>query len=236
MRGLSLVIAAVLFTSMGELAEAENPPSISVTGTAVTFVTPDQMDWQLQIVDVQEKLPGLAEAHSAIVAAAVKYLKEARVKEESIQTSAMNFGINREHENGSYIRRGFIATTKITFRLDDLNRYKELWIGLAQLTGVSIENVGYQYSKRIDVQNDTRVKALEAAQSKAGAMAKVLGSRIGEPLYVSEYPVTDWSRNIIGNNVRETAADQDGQGDALAPGQIPIRIAVSVTFKLVNQQ
>ena len=91
-----------------------------------------------------------------------------------------------EYRSSSRVREGYVASTEISFKTTDLDLYVHLWLGLADMPVVSVQNVTYDHTKRIDFQNQTREKAILAAKEKATASAKTLGVEIGPPLLLEE--------------------------------------------------
>ena len=150
----------------------------------------------------------------------------------------MVFGENREYKNQSWVKEGYIASTEISFRTADLAAYKPLWLGLAEISDVTVEGVTYDHSKRIDYQNKTRRKAVLAAKEKAADLAKALGAEIAEPLRIEEDLTVNegWrpADNRLSNSIEERGTGGAEQ-ESLAPGTIPIRTRVKVTFRLVSR-
>lgn len=185
--------------------------------------------------DAANDVAALAETHAADVAAVLKFLKEASVVHDTVQTSNMSLGDNKEHRNGDWVNDGYVATTKVSFQVTDLSQYRALWIGLTKLKGVSIDRVNYLSSKRIQVRAETRLKALQAARDKANSMAAALGARAAEPMAIDENSSTVmWMEN--GNNRASIDGEENPDASSsVALGRIPITVSVNVTFRLVNE-
>jgi len=230
-----------IFGSLGlvaGLSAAENElPGVTVFGTATTQVTPDQMVWRLVAENTGPKLPSVAEFHTKLVQQVLRFLREHGIKDSALQTSDMEFGDNWVTQYSSRVKEGYVARTQISFRTSDLATYKPLWLGLAAVSGVTVEGVDYDHSKRIAFQNETRQKAILAAKEKAVSLAKALGSEIAEPQRIEEDLSVneEWctATNPFSNSV-STVKDRGSEQEALAPGKIPIRIRVKVTFRLVT--
>jgi uncharacterized protein YggE len=215
-------------------------PHVTVYGTATIQVVPDQMLWSLTIRNQGSKLPSVAEQHTTVVGQVRAFLKQAGIKEADVQMSNMDFGENWEYRSGSQVMEGYYASTLVTFRTSDLEKYKALWIGLAEIPGVSVKGVSYDHSKRIDFQNETRRNALLKAKEKALDLAKTLGSEIGEPLLIEEdlSASEGWAAtNLNSNTLVNTYANQDAGAAKtdVSPGRIPIRTRVKVAFRLITQ-
>ncbi len=234
------VIPSALFTAMLALsvyADETAPPHVTVYGTATTEVVPDQMVWSLRVENKGPALQAVASDHTKSVRKALEFLKQSKVDPKALQTSRMEFGENWTYRSSSRVREGYIASTDIRFKTTDLDGYVQLWLGLADMSAVSVQTVTYDHTKRIDFQNQTREKAILAAKAKAVASAEALGVGIGDPLLLEEdlSPSEGWqmNRNTFVNNVAVQGGQERGPAEVLAPGTIPITIRVKATFQLL---
>ena len=228
----TLLLSTLMFTVLVSSA-ADNPPHVTVYGTATTSVAIDQMDWKIRISNKEQSLEEVAEAHSSTGQSVLNFLMENDLPEHCIQTSGMEFG---EHFVSSKlkgrVRDGYQASSSIKFKVTDLSKYKDLWSGISRMKNVSLNGITYDNSKRIKHQNETRQKALLAAKEKAETLAITLGSKIGKPLFIEEERF-GYSRNNF-NNVYATN-EQVVINDAFAPGQIPITVQIKASFLLVTK-
>ena len=107
----------------------------------------------------------------------------------------------------------------------------------SNISGVSVQNVYYDHTKRIEYQNESRIQAVLAAQKKAEALVKAVGSEIGEPLLIVEdLSINEgWQRNVT-TNLALNLSEGDTSGPIISPGTIPIRIRVKVSFRLISHR
>lgn len=238
------IVLSLLFASLAALVAADDlaTPHITVSGTAITEATPDRLVWSLELKNTGPDLAKVAEKHSALSATVLKTIEDFGVPDKDVQTSRMEFGENMVYRTRSYVKEGYVATTSVTFKLSDLGRYNEVWTRLAAISGLAVKGAAYDLSQRIELQKQTRLKALHAAREKAGVMAAALDSKIGEPLVIAEdlAATEGWSRGgnlMLNNGINQaTIAPADAENPAsIAPGTLPIRIRVTVTFRLVNE-
>jgi hypothetical protein len=216
------------------LAEDKEPPHVTVFGTATTEVVPDQMLWSVRVQTRGLKLDAVAQEHDKNVQNVLLLLKNSKLAETNIQTAQMQFGENWEFRAGERFRNGYIATTSISFKLNDFDLYKKLWLGLAEMPSVSVESVNFDHTKRIEYQDETREKAIKAAKEKANALARAIGSEIGEPLFIEEEQ-DEIIRPMMFNNLRMAAAGAaQEEGESVAPGTIPIKVRVHASFRLLT--
>ena len=241
MRTIKKTVCFVLIAFIGlanAIAAELQLPHVTVYGTATTEVVPDQLHWAIRVKIQGPELEDVAKQHAKAVESVLVLLQSLKIDKSAIQTSQMEFGENWEYRSSSRVRAGYISSTAISFKILDLDLYTKIWLALAKMSSVSVENVTYDHSKRIQYQNQTREKAVVAAQEKAGAMAKALGASIGEPLFVEEDLVTEmpWSGNAV-NNLRAVAGEgQQDQAESLSPGTIPVKVRVRASFRLVSNQ
>ena len=231
------ILLISLFTMFCSTVHANDTtlPNVTVYGTATTEVTPDQMKWYLTVTNKGSKLKDVADAHTKIVADVLKLLERSGVKEDRTQTARMEFGENWLYRNNTRVREGYFASTKIAFKHDNFDDYKPLWSGLADITYITIDGVYYDHSKRIDYQNQTRIKALLDAKEKAITLAQTLGSEIGEPLLIEEDTTLQnpYQADTFSNSMRVVQGTA-AEGDSIAKGKIPIRIRVKASFRLIT--
>lgn len=227
--------AALLVCAAAVSAQTLQPPHISVFGTADINVAPNEMNWILLVRNEGKELAPTASEHARTVARVLDLLKSLNIDQQKLQTSNMQFGERYEYQERQNVKVGYYASTNIGFTIKDLDLYQKLWFGLSEISQVSIQNVSYGHSDRIRLQNESRQKALLAAREKAEALARTLGSKIGDPLQIEEQPSQSppvpYARMI--SNAAFDAAEGT-QPQTLQPGQITITTQVRVTFKLKN--
>lgn len=210
-------------------------PHIEVTGTARAEAAPDLMIWRLMAISRNAALEAAAAEHAATVKKVLGFLQETGIPADGVQSSRMAFGENWTYSGGNHVMMGYIATTQICFRTSDLERYGTLWMGLARIPSVSVEDVAYDTTRRIELQNETRRKALLAAREKAADLAATLGAGLGSPWAITEYGNHQESVQYMSNpNINvPIPAEAAAQREGLAPGKIHIQIRVEVTFLLL---
>jgi hypothetical protein len=234
------IISGLLSVLIANAACGEeiSPPHVTVFGTATIEVIPDQMVWSLKIESKGPMLDVVAGEHAKAVEAVLNLLKDAKVEGKVIQTSHMEFGENREYRDSKWVKEGYFAATSVSFKITDFELYQKLWLGLAKIPQVSVESVEYDHTRRIEYQNETRQKAVLAAREKAAAMARALGSEIGDPLLLDEDVAEEshWGSNSARNNLRVISNDEEPQAQSLALGTIPIKTRVRASFRLMKRQ
>ena len=238
-----LFAAAILCGIATGQGDSLSTPHITVNGTAKKEVTPDLLLWSLEVKNTGLDLQKVAGAHAKKVTALLELLKANGIADKDVQTAQMQLAENQVYRRDEYVKEGYRADTQVSFKLEDIGKYKQLWFAVAGLSEVSVRDVSFDHSKRIELNKEVRKMALQAAKEKAAAMAEELGSKTGEPLAIEEdLSVSEgWARYSLNNRYNNVMAQQavaapgSGEnGELIAPGSIPITIRVRVTFRLLN--
>jgi len=166
------IAATLLFASSPLLAQQSEitQPHITVYGTAVSQATPDTLRWSITVRNKGKDLEAVAREHTRIVGDVLTFIKDIEIDSDDIQTADMRFDEDFRWVDRERVRDGFFATTDISFKVLDFRKYRDLWIGLAKKKHVSVDGVSLDVSNRIELQDETRIKALERAQTTRSAL------------------------------------------------------------------
>ncbi|MBI4860674.1 MAG: SIMPL domain-containing protein [Candidatus Riflebacteria bacterium] len=202
---------------------------MTVSGTAVIQVVPDQLSWNVTVRTKGQKLPSIAKEHQGAVGKVLALLRASAVKEADTQTERMRFGEDTQYDGHKAVKVGYVASTSVGFTTKEFNSYEGLWNGLAAIDGVSVDAVAFESAGEADYRAEARQKAVVAAREKAKALASPLGASVGEPLVLeeAELSVDPWSNNLTRRDLAEDRAAM-----AIAPGRVAVRARVKATFRL----
>jgi uncharacterized protein YggE len=221
----------------GPLAWAEDVPTrkVSLSGTAVTRTVPDIVVWTLSTTDLNVQLLEAKDSSDAKLKAILALKEPLAVDAKDLQTGYLQ--IEKVYDRDKYGNRTqfrhFQVTRQVTVQQRDVKRFDEFLSAFVQVEDVEL-SFHFDSSRRVEIRNETRVKALEAARDKAQTMTSVLGSKLGKVLTIEEESP---SRGFpaYGNNIVMDAggdAAEDFTTGTFAPGAIEIRITVQVTFEI----
>jgi uncharacterized protein YggE len=232
-----LFLAGILpIISASLSAEHFETPHVSVYGTASTDVVPDIMNWRINVRTTGKTVEHVATLHDSNVADVIRFLLREEIAERKTQTSQLQLSEDLEYTGGKRIKKGYYASTAISFESNTMEDYRSLWIGLSRLKTVSINGVSFDTSKRIEIQDKTRIEALKAARNKAIDLADALGAKIAEPLMIEEEATQNNDSRSVVNNARmsRVASDSGNSGPSLSVGTIPIRMRIKTVFRLAE--
>lgn len=230
------VFAIVVLVGCASGQEPKRVRSVSVSGVATLEVVPDRAIVSVAIKNHHANTTTLTDEHAKLVDRAVTTILTQGLKREEFSSSTTAFGEHQVYRNNSYLTEGFVATTHMTCTLRDLTKSVALWKALAAVPGVSVTGVTYDLSKRTEIQEEARMKALETAKSKADRLAKAVGCTLGSPLSVRENaPPTvgapgGWGRF---SNVQTQSISMAGEGENGTAGRIPVKATIDIEYELI---
>ena len=229
MKKLIPVFVLSLLTSFLSFAETDLP-HITVYGTSEEMVVPDELNWSVSINTIGPSVEETATNHLKDVSSVLNYLKSC-IPEKEIKTAHMQLNENWVYRNQSSLKEGYYAFTTISFKSTDFTKYMGYWEQLSKFNNLRINQVSFDVSNRIEIQNKARLKAVSAAKEKAGALAAALGVALLEPLVVEEISDNeiDLRSNVaygVGGLARERSQE------SISPGTQSIKSQVRLMFRI----
>ena len=214
---------------MGSGFSARTGNAITVTGSAKTSATADNVVWSLS---AQERSPAVATAVKKVeksVAATTDYLVKGGVPADAIESAAISTYAIQEYVNGNQTGRilAYQATQYLTVRSKDVNLIKNLSNGIGVLlqTGVNVNNNGPQYyvSNLATLRPKLLADAMKDAKSRGEAITGAVNSKLGAVLSVTSGPVQVTAPDSV-----DTSAGGMYDTSSIAK---TVTVTVSVSFK-----
>jgi len=211
-------------------AFAETPQrKVTVVGTAVIKVVPDEMRWIVAVSTNDATLAKAKDRHDTSLSAALKYIKGLGGAVKDLQTGGIRIDKNNYAPPTSpAAEKPYTCSTQFTFTLTDFEKYGPIVDALSKLDGAQVESVDYASSKEEATKRDALKQALLNAHDKANDLAVTASCYIDKPLDIMEGTPDNGPRPMIalarGMNFSNTPA--------AIPGQIEISATVTVTYDL----
>ncbi len=200
-----------------------------MTGMATIKVTPDEMDWTVD-VSIADATPAKAKArHDSALAEALDDVKNMGAAVQGLQTGGIRIQKNSYAPEGSEeAKRPYTCSTQLTFRLTDFAKYGALADALAKVDGVQIGGIEYAYSKSDDTEREALRQALLDARAKANELAVAANCYIDHPLEINEGSDESARPRALGMTAFKSTAGTP----APVAGQLEIEASVTVTYDL----
>jgi uncharacterized protein YggE len=201
---------------------------ITVTGDAVTAVTPDRVTIRLGVATPGETARKASEANAKTMTAVLAAIKAAGVEDNAVQTSRLSLQPHFEQtKNGPPHLAGFHASNDITVKLHDLGKLSGLIDGAVVAGANEMSGIEFSVSDRSKRLDDARAQAIEDARRKAGIFAKAAGVVVGRPVSITENMTSSPPRPVAAATFRAAPTP-------VAPGEVVMHAAVTVSFELTQ--
>ncbi len=225
---------------MGLAASAAT--SISVSGEAEVLVVPDEVILSLGVESFDKVLKTAKIANDEAIKRTIAAARGYGVSAEYIQTDCL--GIEPRHRESDVALEllGFDVRKTVVIRLKDISKFEGLLTDVLDAGVTHVHMIEFRTTELRKYRDQARAMALKAAREKADLLAgeagRTLGAvqSIGEANYGYFSSYGSWWGGrycAAAQNVSQTFGGSSLSSNAtLAPGQISIRVNVTMSFTL----
>jgi hypothetical protein len=184
----SLIMALAVgggLVKVGAGFAARNDNGITVTGSAKTSATADNVVWTLNVALSSPLVADAVKKVGSDVDAVTQYLTKGGISKDALTLGSVSTFANEEWQNGNNTGRilSYRASREITVRTSDVQLVYTLSQGIGSLlqTGVNVSNYGPQYyiSTLPDLRPQLLEEAMLDAKTRAVAITKAVGGNVG---------------------------------------------------------
>lgn len=184
----SLIMALAVgggLVKVGAGFAARTDNGITVTGSAKTTATADNVVWTLNVGLSSPLVADAVRKVGADVDAVSAYLTKGGIPASALTLGAVSTYGNEEYQNGNNTGRiiSYRASRDITVRTSDVQLVYTLSQGIGSLlqSGVNVNNYGPQYyiSTLPDLRPQLLEEAMKDAKTRAVAITKAVGGSVG---------------------------------------------------------
>jgi hypothetical protein len=158
---------------------------ITVTGSAKTSATADNVVWTLNVSLTRQTVSDAVTKVGSDVAAVTKYLTAGGIPADELTLGSVSTYANEEYSNGNNTGRilNYRASRDVVVRSKNVQLISKLSQGIGSIlqTGVSVNNYGPQYylSTLPKLRPQLLEKAMKDAKVRAVAITKAVGGKVG---------------------------------------------------------
>jgi hypothetical protein len=184
----SLIMALAVgggLVKVGAGFAARTDNGITVTGSAKTSATADNVAWTLNVALSSQLVADAVKKVGSDVDAVSAYLTKGGIPASALTLGAVSTYANEEWQNGNNTGRilSYRASRDITVRTTDVQLVYKLSQGIGSLlqSGVNVNNYGPQYyiSTLPDLRPQLLEEAMLDAKTRAVAITKAVGGSVG---------------------------------------------------------
>jgi uncharacterized protein YggE len=253
MKITSLLKTILLFSVMvcAVSAIAQQPQQlalITVTGQAELRVPPDEVVFNLEISKLDKDLVAAQQQTDESVRQILALARRYKVAPQDVQTEYISVGmrystdlIDDDEDSSSLsiaarkkVKQEFLgyATSKsVVIRFTDLSNYEQFFADVIKAGVSKVGSVSFGTSQLRKYKDQARTLAIKAAREKAIALTAEIGQSIGKAYSIREEGYS--SDSARSNYTGYIATDYNNESNSsFAPGSIPVRAQVTVSFIL----
>ena len=190
---IAIIVAATLLSGaigvglsmVGSGFAARSANGITVTGSAKTSATADNVVWTLNVSLTRQTVSEAVTKVGNDVAAVSKYLTSGGVPASALTLGSVSTYANEEYANGNNTGRiiNYRASRDVVVRSKDVELISKLAQGIGTIlqAGVSVNNYGPQYylSTLPKLRPQLLEEAMKDAKIRAEAITKAVGGKVG---------------------------------------------------------
>jgi hypothetical protein len=205
---------------------------ITVTGSAKTSATADNVAWTLNVALSSPLVADAVKKVGADVDAVSAYLTKGGIPASALTLGAVSTYANEEYQNGNNTGRilSYRASRDITVRTTDVQLVYKLSQGIGSLlqSGVNVNNYGPQYyiSTLPDLRPQLLEEAMKDAKTRAVAITKAVGGSVGA--------VQSVKSGVFQVTTPDSTMVSDGGAYDTSTIEKTVTSTVSVTFVVSN--
>ncbi len=227
------VILLLAVCASAQTPAADNRRVIEVTGSAETFVTPNEFTFKITLV---ERVDG-------------KKKITIEDQEEALKRELAAIGVDVQKDltiydlTSVYVRQRRLKDTlgskDYRLKIYDINKIGRLQDLADKLNLSKLDLIDSTHTELAKFRKETKIEALKAAKTKADYLLAAIGERSGKPVFVREVEENNNSSyrpniyanvNVTSNIVR--GGDNQSTDDSLNITQIKLRYEVFARFEI----
>jgi uncharacterized protein YggE len=195
-----IVLAFIALFSMNAIAQqVDLRKKISVSGTAEQEVTPDIIYISISLKEYlkdnnSKKRVDITDLESQLYNA----VKQAAIPKDNLTINNLSGYANATEKKKN---PEFLASKQYLLKVTDLNKFNAIIAGVDP-KGIAYTNVeSYEYSKIESLRKELKIRALQAAKSKASYLLEALGNKLGNAIDIQEVNNEQFPQPMYRSNV-----------------------------------
>lgn len=232
---ITLVAAVAMVTYSFAQEQKTIQKTISVSGSAETEVTPDEIYVQVDLREYNKKNGDKIDINTIknnfLAACKSIGLTEKEVMVQSYQGYDQNYWIQKKNKKQNPDMKAAIS---YVIKLNNVAKLDEL---VDKMDDESTQNFFISktaYSKMDELKKEMKITAIKAAKEKAGYLAEAIGEHVGQAITINDpMEIDNMPRPYYANVMMKASADgAEQQALDVDFKKIKIRFEVSVVFAL----
>jgi uncharacterized protein YggE len=199
MRKLIILALVALFSINAMAQQVDLRKKISVSGSAEQEVTPDIIYISISLKEYlkdnnSKKRVEITDLENQLYNA----VKQAAIPKDNLTINNLSSYANATEKKKN---PEFLASKQYLLKVTDLNKFNTIIAGVDP-KGIAYTNVeSYEYSKIESLRKELKIRALQAAKSKASYLLEALGNKLGNAIDIQEVNNEQFPQPVYRSNV-----------------------------------
>ncbi|MFC1756977.1 SIMPL domain-containing protein [Patescibacteria group bacterium] len=214
--------------------------TFSVSGEGEVVAVPDVAKFSFGVVsEGGMDVVSIQEDNSTKINKTIEYLKVNGVEEKDIKTQNYNLSPRYEYEDCVYgvpCGRsapkiiGYIVTQSISVKVRDFSKTGEILAGVVSEGANNVSGLSFEIDEPEELENEARDLAVKEAETKAKAIAKSAGFKVGRLVSINEgYSQPYYSQAV---SFEATGKGIGGAVSSIEPGSQEVIVNISLVYEI----
>lgn len=224
------IVGIFVFFSTAQAGHQDS--TVTVSGVGEVRVKPDTASISVgSVATALTSVQAMAEA-SANMGKIIKAARDAGIDDQDLRTQTISLSPVYERTNSNRGQRakisGYKAQQRLRVTVRKIDTAGEVLDTLVKAGANDVGGIGFSISKRAELVDEARRKAVSQARHAASILASEAGMRLGSPHKIDEQS----SSPVRFNEARMMKASSSSV--PVSPGDIQVSVRVRVVFYLLN--
>ena len=200
---------------------------MTVGGEATIAVAPDTAIIRIGVTSQGKNAREASEANARQITAVLAAIKASGIDDRDIQTSRLSLQPQYDpNKSGTARLTGFQVTNQLTVRIHDIGKLPDILDRAIAAGANEMSGIEFAVSQQSRLLDQARAEAVADARRKAELYAQAAGAKLGRVLQIADESAPA-PRPLV-QAMRAGAVP-------VAPGEQMLRVAVTVSYELVNE-
>ncbi len=207
--------------------------TIVISGEGKVTAIPDIATISVGVQTEKPKVTDAQKENTDKMNAIIAKLKDLGVVKEDIKTTNYSIYPAYDYVNGRQIERGYSVNQNVDVKIRKLDTIGDVLAAVAALGANQVGGVNFTIDNPDSLQQQARLKGLEAAKAKAQALAQAAGVKLGKVVGFSESANTPVPPIFYAKEALGLGGGGAAPSPSVEAGSQEVTVNVSVTYEIL---
>lgn len=224
---LGCAIIGFNFKKLNSNPGAEN--SITVQGEGKSMIIPNIYTFSVIANETGSTTKEVSTTIAKKLDQAQQILKDNKIDAKDIQSSNISTNENREYDGTTSAIKWYRGTHTLTIKVRTIDNAGKIMDQLSAINGLLIQGGSYDNDSEDATLADARAKAFANAKTKAEALAKLAGVKLGKPLSINESVINNGYYQPMYKAMDSVA--ESAPSTTISAGEKELQVQLNIVFE-----